>query len=337
MDQLGVYKVKAIAFTKLRKFEVYTLFNEVVDIVNEFDTKAMNLADTCDVLIGLQPKSEFLNLAEEDFGPHPLTPKINELNEQRFKFAAIITSQMRVVEKAGLADKDGFIRLAKPVVIRYLNNLRDHGQVSITQLLVQLFDELDENPDIENALCELGLKLYFDKLRSIHVAFSEAYSERRSQQSKRHKGSTLPIQRELQNILDILFNQVNYFQHVYKEIDYSVLISKLNYVISTYTKLIKTRDTQRKNRKIKAQGDDQVALEEENKVQEIKDNHSATTAATSEIKTSTDEKGMKNINSATTPNKKRGKDKPINGLLDILKKLDEGKDRGDEIDDEDDG
>ena len=53
MAKENIINVKKIAFTKLWKLEVYSFYNQVVEVIGSFDTKAMHIEATCDVLIGM--------------------------------------------------------------------------------------------------------------------------------------------------------------------------------------------------------------------------------------------------------------------------------------------
>ena len=325
MAKTDIIEIRKIAFTKLRKLEVYTFYNEVVTVIKEYDAKAMHISDTCDVLLAMQPKAQLLRLTDRDCGPHQLTPVLDKLHEKRLKFAATITNQMRTLEKADLPDERDMVKLTKPIVYRYLNYLRQKDKDTILSRTSGFFYEMKLQPAVKDALIKLGFKTYLDELETANIGHEKTYVKRRAQLSRRPKGSTLPVQRELQNILSILFEQVDYNQHVYKDIDYSKLITALNHTIAVYTKLIKTRDTQRKNKKKKAIENEQAALEEKprigsvEKVQPEKDN--STSAPSSII--NVNEK--QNDKPANTDKKKKGEDKPINGLLHILKKPDKGE------------
>lgn len=179
---------------------------------------------------------------------------------------------------------------------------------------------MEKDPDIKEALYELGFKPYLDELESTNSAYIEAYYERMSQRSKRRKGSTLPIQRELQNIVGILFDQVDYYQHVYTDVNYFPLITALNHVIATYTKKIKTRDTKRKNKKLKAKGLEQVNLEQESELIKSEKEEPVTDSINLEI---TD---MKQKSTQFNNQKKKEEEgQSDGGLMNLLKKTDKGK------------
>ena len=325
MSRIDIIKVREIAFTKLRKREVYGFYNDIVKVIGRYDTKAMHIEDTCDVLIGMQQKAELLVPKVKATDAHPLTLKLQDLNEKRLKFAAIITNQMRTVERAELPNTEHLVKLAKPMVFGYMNYLREKDLITIEALITEFLDKLRENPPIKDALLELGFKAYLNELESANKDYMNTYSERRGQLSRRQKGSTIPIQRELQNLLRILFNQVDSYQYIYLDVDYFGLITALNHTIATYTKSIKTRETQRKNKKLKAKKDEEAGLKKKLEMGGIEKITSGTVDEVSSTSTIPDQEEKQQSKSSTAAKKKKEKDQPINGLLNILKKPDKGK------------
>ncbi len=252
MKEMQIIDIHKIAFTKLSKMDVYTFYNKVVIVAQQHYTDDMHIDSIYDLLIAAQSKNRLLTESEEGSGMHPLTPDINELKEKRFKFAGLIADQMRTLEKAGFADKMPMVKLIKPVVVSHLVGLRENNQQVVSQLVTLFFKQIKNESEVKEAFYELGFKLYLDELESIDIAWNKAFNKRIQDRSKRHKGSTLPIQRELQKIMSMLFEKVDYYQHIYKDVDYTMLISSLNNVIASYTKQIKTRETKSRNKKLKA-------------------------------------------------------------------------------------
>ena len=323
MGKKVTVKIRKIAYSKLRKLEVYTFYNIVLDVISRYDTKAMRINNACDVLITMQPKAELLKLTDDDLGPHLLTPEVDSLHERRLKFAAIITNQMRILEKADIKEKRHMVELAKHTVYRYLNYLRQNDKVTIESSLNGFFIELRNMPEIKDALCQLGLETYLNELEAAKSAYTTTCAKRTKQQSQSPKGSTTPVQRELQYVMDILFNQVNFYQHVYKDIDYSGLITALNHTIAIYTKKIKTRDTQRKNKKIKAEDNIEAPSEENTKIDGIDKSLSDTTDTTSATLSPTEVKeNHQKISPPASTESLKGREKPTNGSMDILNKKD---------------
>ena len=126
-------------------------------------------------------------------------------------------------------------------------------------------------------------------------------------------------------LFTISLHQINFYQQTYIDIDYSNFIAELNNVITSYTKLIKTRETQRQNKKFKAQEDAKGSWEEINKKDNIEKNQTALDSETTIAKKTKEDIDSPKSTSPETLSKTEGNEKPINGLLDILKKQDKGK------------
>lgn len=285
----------------------------------------MKIGATCDVLLGMQEKAKLLEFLDRELGPHLLTPIVSKLHERRLKFAGFIVNHMRVVEQAEFKDTDHLVKLTKLVVQRHFDYLRQNDRETVTQTLYHFFGELREKPEVKDALYELGFKSFLDELQDAHNAYMMTYVERRDHQSSQHKGSTLPVQREIQNILKILFDQVDHYQHVFSDVDYSTFITELNSVITNYTKQIKTRDTQRKNKKLKAQEKTEATLEEKvemEKKEKMEENASTTITNSSVDGATTDIQETQKNKPSEIQSKINGSGKPINGHMDNLKKPD---------------
>lgn len=326
MGEKVILKIRKIAYSKLRKKEVYRFYNDVIVIISDYDTKAMHIDNSCDALIAMKPQAQLLKLTDDELGPSRLTPEVDMLHERRLKFSATITSQMRTLEMAGLEDKLDLVKLSKDMVYHYLNYLRQKDKESINGIIESFFHRLKLEPEVKDALYALGFKTYLDELETAQKRYFKTYLKRNAQQSRRHKGSTIPLQRELQYTINILFEQLNYYQRVYKDIDYSGLITALNHTIAVYTKLIKTRDTQRKTKKLKSQEIAETALEENTKIDGIDKSQSDSVSASLP---SIDMKGNQKETPLTSAKNLNGKNKPINGLMNILKRKEKDDDNKD--------
>ena len=325
MSKVNIVHVRKIAFTKMRKLDVYNLYNQIVLVVNKHYTKEMHIDNTCELLIASQPKTKLL--LDVEFGPHPLSPIIEELREKRFKFTAIITNHMQTVAEAVFSDKEHLMKLVKPVVQKYLSYIRQNDLITVDDLIGVFILELKQNLEIREAFYELGFKPYLDELESTHIEYMDACHKRIELWSKRRKGSTLPLQRELQNILSILFEQVNYYQHVYTDVDYSSFITALNHVIAIYTKLIKTRETQSKNKKLKAKETNSDNLTKELLKGDEKQSIADIEATTNVSLKNAQKNQSSNPSNTKKKEKSEKKDDPsVDGLMNILQKPDKGKD-----------
>ena len=114
MDKKIIVKIRKIAYSKLRKLDIYRFYNDVIDIISDYDTNAMHIGDSCDVLIAMQPKAKLLKITADEF-------------------AATITNQMRTYEMANLEGNLHLVKLSKSRVYDYLNYLRQKDKVTIDE------------------------------------------------------------------------------------------------------------------------------------------------------------------------------------------------------------
>lgn len=237
--------MKKIALSKLLKLEVPRFVGEVIRIVSKYDTKALNIDSTFQLLVNQQSNVALLTVP---YGPHDLTELLCQLNLKRLNYAAIITTQMRALEKVELEKTKQLVKVARPSVRLYLNYLRQNNQTYIQEMINGFFIHLRENPEVHCGLVELGFKFYLDELQSANITHEKVFLERLESISKRPRVDSRAIQKEVQGILRILFEQIDYYQYAYKSLNYEPMINELNGLITRFTNLINTRATVNKRK-----------------------------------------------------------------------------------------
>src|SRR5699024_477270 len=145
------------------------------DTISKYDTKAMKIDATCEALLGMQAKSNLLNVSDKDRGPNLLTPVLDKLHERRLQLAGLITNQIRVLEKAAFKGTDHLIKISKVGVLEHFNYLRESSRIDVTQLIIQFFDELNDKPEVKEALTELGIQPFLDELQVTQREYEVTY------------------------------------------------------------------------------------------------------------------------------------------------------------------
>jgi len=186
------------------------------------------------------------------YGKHPLTDDIQQLHLERLKYVAAINMHMKLLNKVNYEGTESLIITAKALVYGHFNELRRNNQVTIHQTIIAFFLRLKENPEIKDALVDLGFEHYLNKLEETNNQCYELDMERNRLKSKRLKIDSGAIQKEAQQVLRAIFEQINFYQVTYKELDYGPLIAQLNELIVKFSSLIRTRATANKTRKIKS-------------------------------------------------------------------------------------
>lgn len=248
MEKKRFIKVKLMAFTKLRKLEVYSLYKEIMEVLQAHDLKQLRIDNSCEVLISMQSKAELLNLQESDMGGNDYTPQMDVLHEKRLKFANVISSQMRVWELASFEHQKELLKLVKPTVEKDLYYLSRKDRVAVEETINQFFIDIEKYPKVNAAMIELGLQSHIDELQTANSDYKKLHLKRNSELTASQTGSTLVFQRELLRLIKVLLQQIDYNQHLYTNVNYTKIIGELNQIVVTYSKKVKTRNTKRKNK-----------------------------------------------------------------------------------------
>ncbi len=193
-----------------------------------------------EMLLQLQP--ELVKL-EDKFGPHPLTKEIKIIHNRRLELAGLISSQMQLLERANNEYQQEAVKLTKGLVKLCFLKIRKGDKDEVGGRLDFFFKELDKNFDILEATTELGLKIYIDELREMHVNHTQLVIERIRSIASRHTRQSKAIQKDCQAVLRSVFAQIELAQKLYPDQDYTQLIERLNNVIAKFTRLIKRRAT----------------------------------------------------------------------------------------------
>ena len=229
-----------IGLTKLLKLEVPQLAKLVLEIVEKHNPESLLIENVYNDFSLLKPEIESLIVG---YGPHPLTPRLNELRQKRILYATSISFQVRGLTKGYIDGSENSVMTAKHAVDLYLYNLRANNEEIINERVDQFMEEIEANVELESAFMDLRLTPYIDELQSVHSTLKEVAAERNASISKRPKG-VAPISAKLVcNGLRELFMRINSARLENKELDYTPLISELNEKLIRYKGLIKLRET----------------------------------------------------------------------------------------------
>ncbi|MDD2476061.1 MAG: DUF6261 family protein [Dysgonamonadaceae bacterium] len=308
-------KLEKIALTKLLKLELPQFVKQVTTCLEKHNPESLKLQDTNELL---NDQCDKMKLLVAPYGPHPLTEQIHQLHQKRLKFAAAITMQMNMFRKLDFEESRELVRIAHPVVRIHLNYLRKNNQPVIDRILDIFFKQLKDNPEEQHALELLGLKYCLDELRSANDEHDKLTSIRLRQISQRPKAVSGDIQKEAQYILRSFFEQINFYQFTYKDVNYTPLISELNNVIVRFRGLINTRATCGATRKEKAN-----IKTADTQIDETTPKESSLKTKSNKIAKDRATKGKEATSNNTPTNKgnekEANKDLPLQNLMRILK------------------
>ena len=252
-------KILKISFSQLLKLEFQYLASSVIEIVEKHDPEALKIKEIFDILVKQKPQIKLLKVR---YGPHPITLKLSNLRFSRNAYAQGMIDQLKTLERVKESGTEEALIVAKPIVIRYLQNLSKNTEKTIRQTLIQFFDVVAEDGAFQMALETLGLLSYHDNLQSVNTAIDEQYILRRENVSARPKDKTPDIIAAIMSDTQDLFKQIEVAQIKHPEIDYTTLIDELNNEIAKAKAEIKARKSYNKKKaEEKALNDNEVVIE----------------------------------------------------------------------------
>ena len=252
-------KILKISFSQLLKLEFQYLASSVIEIVEKHDPEALKIKEIFDILVKQKPQIKLLKVR---YGPHPITLKLSNLRISRNAYAQGMIDQLKTLERVKESGTEEALIVAKPIVIRYLQNLSKNTEKTIRQTLIQFFDVVAEDGAFQMALETLGLLSYHDNLQSVNTAIDEQYILRRENVSARPKDKTPDIIAAIMSDTQDLFKQIEVAQIKHPEIDYTTLIDEMNNEIAKAKAEIKARKSYNKKKaEEKALNDNEIVIE----------------------------------------------------------------------------
>lgn len=239
-------ELKKVALSKLSKMEVRILLENIIFTLEKYDPEALRLQDIYEVLKKQETKVQLI-LTEPHRG-HVLTPKLNGLHSKRKEYASLIYKQIESLERLECKETRRLAKIAKRPAKEYLTYL---GQMKIFKVESQInlfFMNLRSMPAEQDAFVALGLQKYLDVLKETNNDYYTVSYQRERDINNRPPTGDRRLERETQKMMRLFFEQVNSYQKTFADIDYQLLIKRLNIILTRTSKQLKTHKATLKRR-----------------------------------------------------------------------------------------
>lgn len=250
-------EIKKNALSKLQKLEVPAFLEKVILLLERHSIDELRLNDIYELLLEQKVKSEVLTVP---YGEHPLTEELDRLHKRRLKYAALINMQMRALDKADLEEMQRSVKIAKGEVKTYFAYLGQKSRLVAYNNINGFFNHLSTNIPLQDAMTSLGFQPYLHELKKTNKEHYALSKQRKESIRNRPQVDFRLVQREIQRILRLFFEQLETYQKSFKHINYESLAKDMNQLIPVYTKLIKSRAAVNKRRAKKAKAAKEAIL-----------------------------------------------------------------------------
>lgn len=241
--------IRPISLSQMIKLDHKSLVTSIIDVMKQFDLKALQLEAGMNMLMELRPQTLKL---EVEHGPHPLTKDLKQINERRLELAGVISTHLQVLERAKIERQRDDVHTVSFPIRDHLLGIRKENRVATTELISKFISVVEKNGEVKEALERLGFVEFMNEMEAANNTFMELHRTRNSSTTKRPTRESKAIQKECQAVLRNLFNHIELAQSIYKDQDYTSLITNINTVLAKFTKTIKRRATYNKKRRAEA-------------------------------------------------------------------------------------
>lgn len=251
-------KVKKILLSKLLNMEIPILIEELIEILKEHDLDELRLKDMYDLLV---KQAVVVETFQSPYGKHVLTKEVGRLHKKRLKYAILIHMQVKSLENIDDKEIQHMAKAAMVLTGKTLTYLGRKNIKAVDEAIGRFFYSLeaDKYATAREAFVYLGLQPYLDELRDTNEEYTKLYNLRSKDIKDRPKRGDAVVRRDTLNMMRMFFDQVNYNQRIYKEVDYGALIQVVNLILTRNSKYIKTRIATNKRRARKKAAAENVA------------------------------------------------------------------------------
>lgn len=231
-------KIKLSYLSLLSKLEFSGMAKGVIQIVEKFDAKALDIENIATLLTNEQTAIDQLVMRH---GRHPLSREILTLQKDRRRYIKAIIYHLNALEAADLPQKRESMRIAAPMIRAHFKNRLKENDKKQSGSVIQFFIQVDSDRTLKDELTALGFDEYLAELKRVQDELDRLSKERVNSISKRPKMNTSEIKRNFITALNNLFARLELGKLENPELNYDSLLNELNTWLSSYQSLVKGR------------------------------------------------------------------------------------------------
>ena len=247
---------------RLRMLEVQSLANSVIKIVEKHDPETLKIKEIFDKLVEQEPQIKNLKIG---YRKHPITSELNDLRKRRNAFISGFIKRIETIDNGKVGGMEESVKVAKPLVIHYLQGLARKTEIDIAQTIIQFSELVAEDEKLATALSTLNLIPDLDNLRSVNHAIMTKTGTRVEENSRKSKIKTSDRVLDIKIAIGNLFKQIEVAQLKHEELDYNPLIDELNEKIALLIAILRSRSSYYQKKAEEALNNKEV-VEEDNEV-----------------------------------------------------------------------
>lgn len=224
----------------IRTLEYPGLAHDILDIVEKHDVVAIKIHGVVNLYKESLLNVDKISVRERS---HPVSLEIENLRNERDKFASAIVSHILGYKKAVAGLNQQAAQLAIPFLEKYFNGLYKMNNFAKSKIYNLMFTEIEGSSELSTALQTLGFMVVLDELKVKNLVLTSKMKERRLSKSETEKPMSKQAILGSAKSMRNLFKAIEINQMTEPDINYTPLIAELNETLIEYNSLL----TQRKS------------------------------------------------------------------------------------------
>jgi len=232
-------------FPGLWNSEYPLVVNRIIDIVGDYDLRALRLVQSYERLAAFRPQLAKIEVQERADAE---SAKLSELDQQRDTLFNVIYGSAKALKRTPMPDISTHAH-------RVLSLFKKHGAAmpatnytAETKRLYDMAADVEAQPELQASLEELSLWQPFERMVEINREFDALFMQRNKQQAEAEKVNVRAIREECDKAISLLWSAIEFCTVEYGAEPYAPLVSNINRLNAYYKQQLAARATRRKNK-----------------------------------------------------------------------------------------
>jgi hypothetical protein len=232
------------SLSKVQKPELPELTKSMLEIVEKHDPTALKISGMYTMLSELRP---LLDILAVKYDGCPNSEEFVQQRKLRNKILGAILSHIVGKVKAGEVETNPQAALAIPYLKSYLKGISSESASVKSGRVNQMLNGLTDNEDMNQALSELGMSSYIEKLRGYQLNVNKGETLRREKLAVRPKFNNKNANKRVMTGIDNMLRAIELAKAENSNLNYMPLVNELNVLLNNRQAIIKSRATRTKN------------------------------------------------------------------------------------------
>lgn len=229
-----------IPFQRFHKSEYRNLVKELITVVTAYPSLLVFIKTWVDRLKATDQQMDNLDVPKRK---HPDTAGLVNARNKSMDLVRSILGQVKKMKQAQLEAQAADLSLVDAFVSHYLQPIVKTDWSNRTFNLDKMFTALSSDANLQSAIANLNLNLFFDELSGLVNSQKTIREARSASLRQQTKVDTLAVRSTATVVIRELFASIELAQIEHAEVDFTEMVNGINQSLNYYVSQAKTRRT----------------------------------------------------------------------------------------------